>query len=603
MTHFNQNKNHILLLSCALFFVTWLMYANTLSNRFAFDDKSLIVENRLVNESFTLKEIFSTNYRYGAGFTGDGLYRPLVILSFVLNKTDSGKSLNPVSFHVFNITLNALNSILLFLLVLYFTSNVTAAFICALIFSLHPIHTEAVANIAGRPELMCAFFMLLSWLSYGYSERKTVMLVPSVLFLLGALVSKETAVMLPFMIFAVDAVEKKPLKSRSMALKYGSMACAVILYLLVRSSVLSSVSLGFVPDFVDNPIAAAPPLERISTALGVFLRYLFLLVFPARLSADYSYNQIPLYSTPLHIVPITGGLVFMILITMPFLLKGKKHLYAIGIVLFLFPYILVSNIVIPIGTIMGERLMYIPSAGYSLILGLALVYIMKKWKKTVISGIVVVLLLFSAKILYRNRDWHDDFSLFSADSKTVPKSVKVLCNMGFLAGHNKGSYYLKALEIYPECDEALRGFGKTLYVQKKYKEASFYYAKSAKLYPGKSVTRYDYGTILDKLNRFNEAEKELLAAINLNPSYPKPYEALGGVYIKSDDFDKAIAVLNKGLELHGNKRNIFSNLALAYFLKGNPEKAHEYVTYAERSGIRLNPEMVQAIRSSLADRE
>ena len=215
----------------------------------------------------------------------------------------------------------------------------------------------------------------------------------------------------------------------------------------------------------------------------------------------------------------------------------------------------------------------------------------------------MVLLLFSAKILYRNRDWYDDFSLFSTDSKTVPRSVKVLCNMGFLAGNDKGSYYLKALEIYPECDDALRGFGKTLYVQKKYDEASFYYAKAAELYPGKSVVRYDYGTVLDKLNRFKEAENELLSAINLNPSYPMPYVALGGLNIKSGDNDNAIAALNKGLELNGNKRNIFSNLALAYYLKGNPEKAYEYVTYAERSGIRLNPEMVQAIRSSLAGRE
>ena len=364
MTPHKKNKKRILLLSCALFAVTWLMYANTLSNRFAFDDKSLIVENKLVNVSYTLNEIFTTNYRYGAGFIGDGLYRPLVILSFVLNKIDSGKSLNPFPFHLVNITLNALNSILLFLLILSFTTNVTASLLCALIFSLHPIHTEAVANIAGRPELLCAFFMLLSWLCYGFSERKSVMIVPAVLFLLGALLSKETAVMLPFMIFAVDAVEKKPIKNRSMALRYLSMACVVILYLFVRFSVLSSVSLGFVPDFIDNPIAAAPPMERIATALGVFLRYLFLLVFPARLSADYSYNQIPLYSTPFHSVPIIGGLVFIILIVILFLLIRKKNHYPVGIILFLFPYVLVSNIFIPIGTIMGERLMYIPSAGY-----------------------------------------------------------------------------------------------------------------------------------------------------------------------------------------------------------------------------------------------
>ena len=196
-------KRPFLLYSGLLFLLSWLLYANTLSNKFAFDDKSLVVENRLVNESYTISEVFSTNYRYGSGFTGDGLYRPLVILSFILNKTDS---VHPFPFHLVNCTLNALNTILLFSLFMALTKNLSVSFLGSVIFAFHPIHTEAVANIAGRPELLCMFFMLLSWISIEYLKNSWISYFSSGLFLFAALLSKETAVMLPFMVIAVDAV-------------------------------------------------------------------------------------------------------------------------------------------------------------------------------------------------------------------------------------------------------------------------------------------------------------------------------------------------------------------------------------------------------------
>jgi hypothetical protein len=182
----------VFLWSALIFAFTWALFANTLVNRFAFDDKSLVVENAFLKTHTPVSTIFSTNYRAGAGFTGDGLYRPLVMLSYQLN---AGKEISPFPFHLFNVTLNAVNAALLFLLLYLLFRNLPLAIIAGLIFGVHPLHTEAVANIAGRPEILCTFFLLLSWLILERYRTRLWSIPVGAVFLFGALLSKETAVL------------------------------------------------------------------------------------------------------------------------------------------------------------------------------------------------------------------------------------------------------------------------------------------------------------------------------------------------------------------------------------------------------------------------
>ena len=589
-------KRPFLLYSGLLFLLSWLLYANTLSNKFAFDDKSLVVENRLVNESYTISEVFSTNYRYGSGFIGDGLYRPLVILSFILNKTDS---VHPFPFHLVNCTLNALNTILLFSLFMALTKNLSVSFLGSVIFAFHPIHTEAVANIAGRPELLCMFFMLLSWISTEYLKNSWISYFSSGLFLFAALLSKETAVMLPFMVIAVDAVLKRPVLKRPLLSNYIVMVVIITLYFVIRLKALSSISLGFTPDFVDNPIAGSPAGERIATAFSVFIRYIVLLLFPVRLSADYSYNQIPIEHSLIALLPALGFFLLLGLIIAAVYSGRKNKIHVIGAVIFFFPYVLISNIVVPIGTIMGERLLYVPSAGFSLVLGAALTSLIIRRKRMTIALVVILLSLYGARTITRNNAWTDDTTLFSTDLKNAPRSTKVLCNMGFLTGGKTGEeYYRKALEVYPESDSALLGLGKNLYSQRRYDESAMYYERAARLYPDNARCHYDFGTVLDKLGRYDDAETELLTAIRLDPGNVKSYEAIGAVYINNRHYVKSIFFLEKALSMGGNRQVLYNNLAAAHFLNGDTGKALEYVTLAEKLGLPMNPEMVHTIKSA-----
>ncbi len=590
-----------LIISVVLFAATWGIYANSLGNQFAFDDKSLIVENTFLSRGVSLARIFSSNYRAGAGFIGDGLYRPLVILTYVWNK---GETLSPLPFHLFNVTVNALNPVLLFLLIQGLTGNIIIAALTGIFFGFHPIHTEAVSNIAGRPEILCCFFILASWIILERPRwRFPATFFGSVLFF-AALLSKETAMVFPFMIIGADVAMKRHLFSRNAIIKYVSLLCVLILYLVVRWKVLGPTAAGLDPTQLDNPIAHSPSIERIAVALGVFLRYLRLLVLPVSLSADYSYNQIPVYPSLIHPIPILGLLMLSGIIVLAMKYRKKSPVSLLALILFLFPYLLVSNLFYPVGTIMGERLLYIPAAGYAFFVAAAFApYFARKYTPAYcVFGLI--LLLFAGKTITRNRDWHDDYTLFSADLKKSPRSVKILTNLGFLTG-KKGrieesmEYFRKALEIYPNYDDALKGYGRRLYDLKRYEESANYYAKAVGIAPQNPESRTDYAIVLQKLDRYDDAERELAIAIQLNPHNPLPFQEMSNVKIAKEDYQSALAALKQAESLGGDQRIILNNSAVAFFLSGNVTEAYRALMHARSKGIQINEELAEAIISNM----
>ncbi len=591
----------VTMLGMVLFAATWLLYANSLSNQFAFDDKSLVTDNRFLLQGTTLRQIFSTNYRAGSGFTGDGLYRPLIMLTYVWN---SGESLNPLPFHFFNVTLNALNSTLLFLFLLAVTGSLSLAFFAGLIFGFHPVHTEAVANIAGRPEIMYAFFLLLAWIiTERFRERLWGPALTSVLFF-AALLSKETAVMFPLMALSLDIARGRPLMKRHNVWLYSLLVVMTVGYLLIRWNILGSTAAGLDPAFTDNPIAHASFVERTATAFGVFVRYLFLLIFPLRLSADYSFNQVPVISSYFHPLTFFGVLLTAGIAGTVFHLRKRSVLPVLAATLFFFPYLLVSNLAFPVGTIMGERLLYLPVAGYSVFAAVFLTYMFLRRKIVSFAVLALVLGLFTVRTVSRNREWHDDITLFTADLSTTPNSVKVLCNMGFLVGktgrlEESMSYFRRALEILPDYEEALRGYGRRLYDLKRYRESAEYYAKAIHSSPNNPETHIDYGIVLQRMGEYTAAERELREAARLDPSNPLPYQELSSVLIARENYAGALDCLKRAAMLGGDERVILNNSAAAQFLSGNVNAAYELVNRAESRGIKVNENMAMTIRDAV----
>ncbi len=585
-----------------VFALVFLVHSGTLFNRFAFDDKSLIVENGFLKNKTPLSTIFTTNYRAGSGFTGDGLYRPLVMLSYMIN---ARQPLSPFPFHLFNVTVNALNAVLFLILVLCLFNNLPLAVLTSIIFGLHPIHTEAVANIAGRPELMYSAFILGAWIireRWVYSAKAFPAVI--ILFLCGML-SKETAVMFPFMIIAYDLVKNRPVFSFKYILQYAIFATVIVAYLVWRWHLLGPTAAGLDPDFVDNPISDAAFLSRTSTAFCVFARCMGLLVAPVILSADYSYNQIPVVDSFFHVLPALGLVLFVSMVGISILYR-RYIVIPFSVILILFPYILVSNIVFPVGTIMGERLLYLSAGGIALLSahGIFLLYNSRRSHRTfAVLVCAAIMAFFSIKTFDRNRSWFDDETLFGTDIKHAPNSVKILCNLGFLTGKSgrieeSMDYFRRALIIRPDYPDALRGYGKRLYDLKRYEESLKYYARAVEADPGDVNGRNDYGIVLGKVGRYDEAEVQYNASIRLNPNNPLPYQEMSGIFIERSQFDKALVNLRKAAELGGDRRIILNNSAVAFFFSGDISSALNTLKEAESAGISLNGELAAAIRAA-----
>jgi len=598
----NDNRLKLIIICVFIFILSFLLSINTLSNNFVFDDNGLILHNKLITENTSFKKIFTTNYRYGAGNLKDGLYRPMVITTYVFNTKNN--QLRPLPFHLFNIIINAINSSLFFLLIFLLTGRFLSALFAALFFSFHPIHTEAVANIAGRPELMCAFFMFLSWITFEKIRNPILSnIICSILFFL-ALLSKETAILLPFMILATDFTSGRQINYKYAINKYMLIVATLIVYFIIRWNILGTTAISLEPLFYNNPIAYSPMSERIATALVVLLRYIMLLIFPLRLSSDYSYNTISIYSSIWHIIPLIAIFLMAIVlyVSFYFYLKKQNSIYLIACILFFFPYIIISNIFIPIGTIMGERLMYIPSAGFALFLGAITAQLYGKWHYSIIAITIILLLAFSIRIITRNRDWHDDYTLTEADIKTSPNSVKLLFNMGNNFAkkgrfQNAEKYFNKALKIYPDFVESVSALGKLMYDQKRYNESLEYYTRAAKLSPTDPNVRFDYSAVLKNMGRLDEAEKELNKAIRLVPDSPILFRGMGNIMLSRNNFKAAISNYEKAFQLGGNKQILINNMAGAYYVSGEFENALECVIMAESIGIQLHPELVQNIRA------
>ncbi|MFC1538838.1 hypothetical protein ACFL6H_05390 [Candidatus Latescibacterota bacterium] len=584
-----------------LFILSFVLYANTLSNKFVFDDEGLIQNNRFITEGTTLKEIFATNYRYGANNEIDGLYRPLVMLSFVLN----ANNINPLPFHLINIFINALNAVLLFILIYILTGSQLTGFVAALVFSFHPLHTEAVANISGRPELMCAFFIFISYIFLEKSGNRLIFDLIAAFFLFLAVLSKETAVMFPFIVISIDFALKRPLIAKHSIRKYLFLFSAVIAYLIIRWLVLGKTMTGNEPMFLNNPIANSPVQERVGTAFYILYRYIILLLLPIKLSSDYSYNTLRIYDSLWHVLPFLTLIILIILFILSLVYRKNKPVYFMAFVFFIFSYLIVSNILFPIGTIMGERLMYLPSVGFALLFGASFTYFYKRWK--LCSTVLIIILLgYSIKTFSRNSEWYDNYTLAKSDIKHYPENAKLLYNMGYHAYTRKQydlaeSYFNKSLEIYPEFKESLSGLGKMYYDQKQLKKSLYYYEQSKLVSTDDPELIFDYVAVLIYLNDFDKAESELIHSLEIVPDSQLLYRSMGNLKYTMSEYKSAIDNYKKSLTFGGDKRLLIPNIVAAYYLLGDYENAIDYVRISESNGIRLNPELLNAINAAGID--
>ncbi|MBZ5535433.1 MAG: tetratricopeptide repeat protein [Acidobacteriia bacterium] len=496
----NQFLRWELLIILAALVCDW----NSWGHQFAMDDTSKIVQNLFIQNPRNILRIFISPFD-PVLLTKGHMYRPLTSFTLAVNCWIHG--LNPDGFHLVNRLLHVLICLGIFWVLRHLLSNVTAAALTALLFAVHPIQTEAITYIDGRSDAQAMLFFVLAWLFHIRArlsaESHRGSLAAALLFYFFAMMSKESGVtwigvvlLTEFVYFSKGSLTSVWDNLRNGLWKvFAGYLSAVLIYLALRAFSLRQIPRGYTV-FIDNPLAHNAVAVRELTALKVLFQSLGQLLWPMHLSADYSYNQIPMitqWSSP-------AGLAMIALFLALLLLLAWSYFRALniffGLAYFLVTYSIVSNLIIHIGTIRGDRLLYMPSLGILLVFGILLAGLDRRLqrpplKKAFRVAVAVALLLLAGRTVLRNNDWRDGMTLALQTVGTSPNSSK--------AHHSLGVAYFARKEYGPAVEQ--------------YRIAESIYAEDAMLLN-------DLGIALSRLGKTEEAIQYYRRAVDLAPMYP-----------------------------------------------------------------------------------
>ncbi|MBK9338453.1 MAG: tetratricopeptide repeat protein [Lewinellaceae bacterium] len=600
----------------------FLLYANTLGHQYVLDDPLAITKNELVKQGVSgIPELFSRHYRAGTEGAGASalLYRPLSLVTFAVEWSVSPGS--PFLGHFMNVLWYALTVGLLFAALrrLLHGRHWLWAGGAALLFAAHPLHTEVVANIKSRDEILNLFFSVAALYSWArWLEQpvgKWLGLSLGCYFL--ALLSKESAVMLlpVFPLASWFFFDKPARQSAGHALLFG---VPVILFLVIRTAVLSQSADNFVVSEMDNPIVAAAGFgERSATSFLVLWKYFQLLVFPHPLLSDYSYRHLSVVNwgnwQALLGLALYGGLAFLAV-------RGlvRRQVWAFPIAAFLCGVALYSQLFVVIGTLFGERLLYAPSVWFCV--GVVwLVWWATRFDfdsktnlpeaKKIGAGagiLIAVAVLFSLQTISRNADWKDNLTLFSTDVAKAPGSVRLHNGMGgelyarYNAAENlsetEKTALLAQIEEHSNAAIAIRpnpvsflNLGNAAIARSRYAEAIRQYEEALKEAPNYGIARINIGRTYLAWGRDEGQQKNNPAraaelfekAVEYGMNDAETFLNLGTAYGMVGQNEKAIVQFEKAVQLDPRYQTAWRNLSIAYRAIGNIARAEECAKKAD----------------------
>lgn len=451
-----------------------LCYANTLTLHYALDDRMVILESKYtlrggwesVKAIFT-EDTFSGYFGAENSIVAGGRYRPMSQLTFMIETQLFGKNIQerigdledyynlhnaeheqyfyetPLPF--VNHLMNLLYFILLCLLLYEVLSKIfpqhegskwfqSLTFIAMVLFTVHPIHTEVVANVKGRDEIFAMLGSVIAlWCSLKYVDtRKWYWLVISLLAFTFGIFSKEnTITFLAVVPLALYYYQNENKRTADYFITLIPLLLGSVFFIWARYKVLGSM---MPPDttsnILNNPYVHSTRAQQLATVLITWGIYLKLLFFPHPLTHDYYPHQIAItdFSNPLVWVILIGCIA---LVVYGIWNLKKKSVPAFGILYFIITFSIVSNLLFNLGTFMNERFLFMPSIGFTLLVGWWLYRLSMAsapaLQKTAVGVTSAICLLFGIKTFVRNFTWMDDFTLFLTDVKTSDNSIK--CNI------------------------------------------------------------------------------------------------------------------------------------------------------------------------------
>ena len=581
------------LTTCAVLAVlACVAYLNTLGHEFVSDDQAQIVNRIGAGDFRSLHTIFTTDHFGGHR----GGYRPLVTLSFALNYYVGGMA--PLTYHLSNILLHAAVTVLVYRVIRRLFGRDFLAVGTAVLFALHPVHTEAVAWVSGRADLLTATLFLSAWVLYLRATQSTPLrhapLLGSLLVFGLALLSKEHALMLPAVLLFSDLFPETTRQVGSRARSvftilstrrwvYLSYFAVIGLYLGLRYLLFGRALLYEPSQTLDlrNPLLSVPWYPRVLTAARILAADLGLFVWPAGLSADYSYNQIPASTSILE--PDAGfavGLMLLICLA-AVILVWKGSIEGFGLMFYLIMIAATANVFTVTHTIRAERLLYLPSLGICLAVVAALerfarwlgVRRGRRWTPALAVGMGVVCLALAVRTVLRNQDWKDHHSLWRSTAQVATQSAVARYGFG-LSLANRGEVdqaieeYQQAILIYPAYREARMALGIALIRSGEDERGLGILHEVVSEKPGAPDGYRWLGEGLVMAGMLDEGVAAYQQALSLKPDHGITHYLLGTAFLKRGDVEKAISSYQQALALLPDSPSFLISLGYAYLKQG-----------------------------------
>jgi hypothetical protein len=367
-------RRRLVILACAT--VALFAHIDAVDHEFAFDDVSIVLDNKLIHSTANLGEVVTTPYWPGEWGDEAGLWRPAVMALYTVQWAlwDG----NPTGFHTVLLVLHALTTALVVILALEFV-GLGVAGLAGLVFALHPIHVEAVANVVGTAEVLSTLFVVWACVlhvrggpSYGYGRVAAVAALYALAFL-----TKEGAITFLGLVFLLDGFRRDltlkdlPNYLSRRGVLYAALITVAAVVLHGRRLVLGTVASAI------HPLGAQilHEVPRIWTVLTTWPHYVRLLLFPLDLSADYSPQVIPL-QFDLTLSGAVGLALVLVILVLALLLWSRgesvtedpdtERFFGFGVLWVVITMSPVSNVLFLSGILLAERTFYLASVGFAL---------------------------------------------------------------------------------------------------------------------------------------------------------------------------------------------------------------------------------------------
>lgn len=632
-------------------------FMNSYQGDFVFDDSEAILSNNDLKPETPLSDLFVHDF-WGSKLdskTSHKSYRPLTVLTFRWNYFLSGGPY-PMSFHIVNIILHGLVSVLMlavFSLVLAGYHNdregrplfgaPKASLACAILFAIHPIHTESVAGVVGRADLLCALLFILSFLCYvrsccqdTVSRTHATLYRPemfsmawfclSVVFCGLSVLCKEQGITVIgicsaydiIVICQVDVLRLLRLKKstenqnqeaspsvtkqnasgdwfKSLCVRHLFLAITGAAILVTRWRVMGSAPPVF--QVFDNPHSFVNgTLLRTLNYNYLYALNCWILVNPWWLCFDWSMGSVPTIdsvSDPrvLAVIVLWVVLAFCLYSACVGPIGQQQRQLTMALALLIVPFLPASNLFFRVGFVIAERVLYLSTAGFCILVVMGICKLQQKFTSMNTRYCLFFLVaVFMIRSIQRSNEWKTEMALFTAGAKTCPLNAKVHYNIGKLNSdlgniEKAISKYRLAISLNPEYDQAMNNLGNLLKDQGKNEEAEQLLRKAVEIRPDFAAAWMNLGIVQAALKKPREAEQSYHEALRHRRKYPDCYYNLGNLYLDMGQHQMALNAWRNATLLKPKHLNAWSNMVI---LLDNIEKL-EQAEMVGKEAVKLFP--------------